>query len=269
MVEPYYKDGLVTLYHGRFEEVLPHLGTQFDACIADPPYGQTSLAWDRWPEGWPDFVTDYTSSLWCFGTMRMLLQRGPEFRAWKFAQDVVWRKTRATSLDTSRFRRQHEVLTHWYRGPWRDIYTALPKVPSGLDGPTRSPTQLGGMRAPAGARVYSYPAEGVWVDDGTRYMTSVIEVATISSVARGHGHAINPTQKPEELLDPLIRYSCPPDGVVLDPFAGSGSVGVAARSLGVRSVLIELREEQCELTARRLELEAEVPGAQAGGRRHV
>lgn len=67
-----------------------------------------------------------------------------------------------------------------------------------------------------------------------------------------HGRAINETEKPTELLEPLISYGCPSGGTVLDPFAGSGSTGVAARALGMESVLIERRESQCEASAKRL-----------------
>ena len=39
---------------------------------------------------------------------------------------------------------------------------------------------------------------------------------------------LHPTQKPVELLRRLLRQSCPPGGIVLDPFAGSGSTLLAA-----------------------------------------
>lgn len=45
-------------------------------------------------------------------------------------------------------------------------------------------------------------------------------------------HAHHGAEKPVELLRQLIRWSCPPGGVVLDPFAGSGSAGVAAMEEG-------------------------------------
>jgi len=67
-----------------------------------------------------------------------------------------------------------------------------------------------------------------------------------------HGRAIHPTEKPTGILEPLIAYACPTGGVVLDPFAGSGSTGITARNLGRRAVLIEAREVQCEATAIRL-----------------
>jgi DNA modification methylase len=46
------------------------------------------------------------------------------------------------------------------------------------------------------------------------------------------GNRFHPTQKPVASLSPLIEAFCPPGGVVLDPFAGSGSTLVAARKTG-------------------------------------
>jgi len=84
-------------------------------------------------------------------------------------------------------------------------------------------------------------------DGGPRLMRSVIQVRSM------HGRAIHPTEKPVGLLDPLIRYACPPGGTVLDPFAGSGSTAEAARLSGRKAVLIEADERYCELIARRLQ----------------
>lgn len=67
-----------------------------------------------------------------------------------------------------------------------------------------------------------------------------------------HRVAENETEKPVGILVPLIEYSCPPGGLVCDPFAGSGSTGVAAKLLGRSAVLIEIREQQCEVAAKRL-----------------
>jgi site-specific DNA-methyltransferase (adenine-specific) len=49
-----------------------------------------------------------------------------------------------------------------------------------------------------------------------------------------------PTQKPVQALEPLLRAFCKPDGIVLDPFCGSGSTLVAARSASRRFIGIEL-----------------------------
>ncbi len=47
---------------------------------------------------------------------------------------------------------------------------------------------------------------------------------------------------PEELVERSIKLGCPPNGVVLDPFAGSGTVGKVARKLGRKAILIEIEE---------------------------
>ncbi len=54
------------------------------------------------------------------------------------------------------------------------------------------------------------------------------------------GNRLHPTQKPVESLAPLIKTFCPSHGIVLDPFAGSGSTCVAARQTGRRFLGIEL-----------------------------
>ena len=64
----------------------------------------------------------------------------------------------------------------------------------------------------------------------------------------------HPTQKPEKLLAKLILASCPPGGLVLDPFLGSGTSAVVARKLGRRHVGIEINEEYCLWAEKRLEL---------------
>lgn len=62
----------------------------------------------------------------------------------------------------------------------------------------------------------------------------------------------HPTQKPEKLYAKLILASCPKDGVVFDPFLGSGTASVVAKKLGRNYCGIELNEEYCLYAAKRL-----------------
>ena len=64
----------------------------------------------------------------------------------------------------------------------------------------------------------------------------------------------HPTQKPEKLIAKLILASCPENGIVLDPFLGSGTTSVAAKKLGRKYVGIEINEEYCYWAEKRLEL---------------
>jgi hypothetical protein len=63
----------------------------------------------------------------------------------------------------------------------------------------------------------------------------------------------HPTVKPIKLMEYLIKLICPPGGVVLDPFAGSGSTLVAAKRLGFQFIGIEMNEEYVEIANKRIE----------------
>jgi site-specific DNA-methyltransferase (adenine-specific) len=64
----------------------------------------------------------------------------------------------------------------------------------------------------------------------------------------------HPTVKPLDLMQYLVRLITPKGGLVLDPFAGSGTTGEAAFREGMRSVLIECDAEYLKDTERRIEL---------------
>jgi len=62
----------------------------------------------------------------------------------------------------------------------------------------------------------------------------------------------HPTVKPIKLMEYLCRLITPPSGTVLDPFMGSGSTGVAAKSLGFNFVGIELDKEYFDIANARI-----------------
>jgi site-specific DNA-methyltransferase (adenine-specific) len=59
---------------------------------------------------------------------------------------------------------------------------------------------------------------------------------------------------PEALVEPMILAGCPMEGVVLDPFAGSGTTGAVALRLGRRAVLVELNSEYVKLIEQRCKI---------------
>src|SRR5690606_23899598 len=62
----------------------------------------------------------------------------------------------------------------------------------------------------------------------------------------------HPTVKPTELMAWLVRLVTPPGGIVLDPFAGSGSMLVAAKREGFKYIGIEREAEYVEIAKARL-----------------
>ncbi len=78
-------------------------------------------------------------------------------------------------------------------------------------------------------------------------------VITCAVVGKNKQHpAVFPTALPEF----FIKLLSPPDGLVLDPFAGSGSTGVAALLLNRNCVLIDNQEKYYQATLKRLQREA-------------
>lgn len=59
---------------------------------------------------------------------------------------------------------------------------------------------------------------------------------------RDHG-TNHPTVKPVSLMEDLVALTCPEGGHVLDPFAGTGTTGVACKNLGMDFTLIEQDEK--------------------------
>jgi site-specific DNA-methyltransferase (adenine-specific) len=74
--------------------------------------------------------------------------------------------------------------------------------------------------------------------------------AKASKADRGEGNS-HPTVKPTKLMEYLINLVLPNGGILVDPFCGSGTTGVAASRLGVHAILIDQDEKSCEIAAKR------------------
>ena len=234
-MKPYFESESVTIFHGDCRAILAALSA--DVVVTDPPYGETSLKWDRWQAGWVELLQPM--SMWCFGSLRMFMDHAAEFAAWKFAQDVVWKKHNGSNFHADRFRRVHEHALQFYRGKWDDVHREVQVTMDATKKTVRRNERVPHFGTHHGTTFVSQ-------DGGPRMMTSVIEAKSC------HGYALHPTQKPVAVLGKLIAYSCPAGGTVLDPFMGSGSTLVAARDLGRRAIGIEVDEKFCEAAVKRL-----------------
>jgi site-specific DNA-methyltransferase (adenine-specific) len=219
-VTPYYADDLVTLFHGDCNEVLRSVGNEsIDCILTDPPYGVSYLSGFR-QESFLPIANDHAVPVaWVAELMRISRFRTSVY--W-FACDESLEETRRALLAAGF---GLNTMLVWDKqatnaGNLADYATRTEFIVFATKGPTR----LNGSRDP-----------------------NLLSIPRINPKLMVH-----PTEKPIPLLQYLVVKSTDPDEVVLDPFAGSGSTLMAARSLGRRAVGIEIEERYCEIAARRL-----------------
>jgi site-specific DNA-methyltransferase (adenine-specific) len=235
----------VIIIGGDCRDLLPQReAAEFDCCIADPCYGDTSLEWDERSQDWLPHVARSlkpNGSLWVFGSLRSLAPFFVEAASigFKYSQDIVWEKQNGTGFHADRFRRVHEHVVMFYRGQWRDVYHQTQYTNDATARTVRRntrPTHTGHIEA----------GHYTSIDGGPRMARSV------QYFRNEHGSAIHPTQKPVDLVRLLLRYSCPPGGKVLSPFAGSGTDGLAAQIEGMECVMMESVEEYARKSQERI-----------------
>lgn len=136
------------------------------------------------------------------------------------------------------------------------------KVPSGWD--TRSGSH-GNYHKEGRARGHNRTHEGFNKDWDHRtkeqQLSGGANKRTVWTVATKPYHEAHFATFPPDLIKPCILAGTPPNGVVLDPFGGSGTTGAVALELGRQAVLIELNPQYVELIRRRC---AVTPGLPLG-----
>jgi len=220
-MKPYYQDALVTLYHGNALE----LSTKWsDAAVmvTDPPYGVNHSSHGK---NEPTIVGEMRTGR---SSRRVLTSEHTRIR-----DDVhsLWGEKPALIFGSWRAPRPHNTR---FRLIWDKQIPGMGGV---------------GIWKPQDEEIYVC---GDWPNPRTisRTDSSVLHFRAL----RGKARPAHPTPKPVDLMEYLIERS--PEGVVVDPFAGSGSTLVAATRQGRRSIGIEIEERYCELTATRLASEA-------------
>ncbi len=175
---------------------------------------------------------------------------GPEC----FASEIVWRYRRWPAK-TKNFQRVHDVLLRYVAKPdvepkFRQLYEPLAASTLKTWGDKKQRAVVGGD----GRRTRSSRTEeatpGAPLGD-------VWEIGIVAPIARERtGY---PTQKPEELLERLIRACTDPDDLVLDPYAGSGTTLAVAARLGRRAVGIDVGGEAVRVARKRLKAQGVRP----------
>jgi site-specific DNA-methyltransferase (adenine-specific) len=135
--------------------------------------------------------------------------------------------------------------------PEAPMWTCVPDCPVLMLDAQSGERPGGAYPAQRGPGVATGFGEGRPTDGGARSMgdtggaSRFFYVAKASTSDRGNNNT-HPTVKPVDLMRYLVRLVTPPRGIVLDPFAGSGTTGQAALAEGFRCVLIEKEAEYVE-----------------------
>jgi DNA modification methylase len=182
---------------------------------------------------------------------------------WYLRSDIIWAKPNPMPESvTDRPTRSHEyvfLLTKSARY-WYDADAIREPLADGTPGRLGQPgldSQRGGFKTeeyqanhPGRKQVDNSPADILrhMRDSGmsSRNKRDVWQIAT-----QPYPEAHFATY-PEALVRPCIRAGCPPDGLVLDPFAGSGTTGLVAVQEGRRFLGMELNPEYAAMARRRI-----------------
>lgn len=274
MTEPYWSDGERTIYHGDCLTVLPSLpDASVDFVFTDPPYPEISRPYGRWTEAeWRTImdavVNEYRRLLKPTGSAMFVLQPNSEkvgrmrswlwefmaywSREWNQVQDLWWWNVRCLPLggttEEAGMSRPSLKAIVWLGDP--ECYRNRAAVAWELS--YRTATNKLADRA---IRV---APSGRSTDTATMYDkcrargdVSPFNVWPISGVCNDSvGH---PAQTPVELVDRMVAYACPPGGIVLDPFFGAGTTGVACKETGRRCIGIEKEADYCASSVKRIE----------------
>jgi site-specific DNA-methyltransferase (adenine-specific) len=215
--EPYYQDDHCTIYHGDCREVLP--GLTADAIVTDPPFKLSQSYAGNVDADNLDAVASIKDTA---VALRSALRPG--------GVAIVIYDNRIMPFGIDAMRRagwQYLRLLAFYRR-WGNAHQ--------LHGWMSTTDPVLVFVNPGGKPTF----HGEWRHDC--YIR-----ATPEPVDFGH-----PAQKPADMMRHLVERVTPPGGVVLDPYAGSGSTLVAASQTGRKAIGIEIEERYCEIAAKRL-----------------
>jgi site-specific DNA-methyltransferase (adenine-specific) len=131
-----------------------------------------------------------------------------------------------------------------------EVMELFPDVKSGGHGGYRKPQDKGFVHSASGTNPDSYFNEPSSGSAARFFYTAKASQSERSELTQDRNS--HPTVKPLALMEYLLKLVTPPQGVILDPFMGSGTTLVAAQRLGFRCVGIELEERYCKIAAQRL-----------------
>ncbi len=161
----------------------------------------------------------------------------PNGRYWK-SENMLDPQSKMAAFDfhgtTARWRTSPEKMEALWNAPQTEVPKSHGRIKLGANGLPIKRCKVVFIDELPGV-----PLSDVWTD--------------ISYVAGGAGQSVNyATQKPEKLLDRIIRASCPENGIVLDVNGGSGTTAAVAEKLNRRWITTDIGKPACMIMRKRL-----------------
>lgn len=224
-----FQKGNVTLYHGDCEEILPALAVKAQAIITDPPYGIAFRSNMR--SGTPKFdniINDDTIHTDWIPLLNGIVDVNACILAFtRWDVEHICRE----STSQSGWSIKSQVI--WYKpgGGLGDLYSQFSPSHENAIFATKGDWKFSGRRPPS---VYNFSKDAT-------------------------GTYEHPTQKPITLMSRIVLDITTPGDLVIDPFFGSCSTGVACARYGRKFIGIEINEEYFELGCENISKELEKP----------
>ena len=212
-----FNNGDIKLYHGDCYDILPQLDASVQAVISDPPYGIAFRSNMR--TATPKFnaiANDKTVSTDWIGKLDSVCDSTScLFMFTRWDVEHVWRD----AISDSGWAVKSQIIWHKPGGGMGDLYAQYSPLHENAIFAVRGDWKFPGKRPPD---VYTFTT-----DASTSY--------------------VHPTQKPLPLMSRIVLDLTKPGDVVIDPFFGSCSTGVACAKFGRKFIGIEIEQEYFEL----------------------
>lgn len=267
---------LCQVFWGDSRKILSSLKQKADLIVTSPPYADArrkhyeSIHPDQFADWFASFHESFWNSLkptgslvinikdkvmdgvrhrYVWKTIEKLCERG-----WFAIDDYIWHKTNPMpGFWKTRLRDGWEYCFHLSKTDSPYMNQNAVKVPMG----NWAETRLAKLTGKSAIRHNSENNSGFgrdlrrWVGKKEVLPSNVISMPL---VGKNYNH---PAVFPIALPTFFIKLLSPPNGLVIDPFGGSGSTGIAALQLGRNSILVDSQKEYCINAVNRIRLEAE------------
>ena len=220
--------------------------------VIDPPYNELPKEWDKF-KSWEFIKKEFfrilkrNGQIYIFGKQPMLANIYNEFKdIFDFRFELVWSKGKGLWTTNHAPMRSHELI--WC---FKKKETKVSKLTFNLDDIKKPGEPYVRKNKVTSSVRNNWEANRTIYKDGRRFPKSVIEQKPVirRKISRSIKH---PTEKPEELVQWIIKSSSNKNDLVLDCFMGSGTTAAVAKKLNRNFVGCEIDKKFYRYSLERL-----------------